>query len=405
MPSFSYRAINQKGASVTGVIEAESAEAVQTLLNEQGFIPSDVTAEKSAGTGGFMQTLRTKLTTVRMDELILFTKQIRTMLVAGLSILKVLEVLENQTQNPKLKSVIASMSVEIKEGFALHEVFGRHPNIFPPLYTNMIKAGESSGTLTDVLERLIYILDHEHRVKANIKSALQYPIIVVIALSGAFLVLLTFVIPKFVSIFNKVGLELPLPTRICLWMYNCLHDYWYLMLGGLIILMVGLSYWFKTESGKYNRDRFLLGFPLIGNLFVKAAMSRFASIFSILQASGVSVLSAFEILSGVIGNAAISREFSKLRDKVEEGRGISAPLRSAKYFTPMIVDMVAVGEESGQLEDMLQAVSVHYDDEVEYAVKGLSDAIGPVLIVALAAVVGFFALAIFLPMWDITKMV
>jgi len=405
MPSFSYRAINQKGASVTGVIEAESAEAVQTLLNEQGFIPSDVTAEKSAVAGGFMQTLRTKLTTVRMDELILFTKQIRTMLVAGLSILKVLEVLENQTQNPKLKSVIASMSVEIKEGFALHEVFGRHPNIFPPLYINMIKAGESSGTLTDVLERLIYILDHEHRVKANIKSALQYPIIVVIALSGAFLVLLTFVIPKFVGIFNKVGLELPWPTRISLWLYNCLHDYWYLILGGLIILIVGLSYWFKTESGKYNRDRFLLGFPLIGNLFVKAAMSRFASIFSILQASGVSVLSAFEILSGVIGNAAISREFSKLRDKVEEGRGISAPLRSAKYFTPMIVDMVAVGEESGQLEDMLQAVSVHYDDEVEYAVKGLSDAIGPVLIIALAAVVGFFALAIFLPMWDITKMV
>ncbi len=405
MPSFSYKAINQNGSSVTGVIEAESVEAVQTLLNSQGFIPSDVTAEKSAVAGGFMRTLQTKLTTVKMEELILFTKQIRTMLVAGLSILKVLEVLENQTQNLKLKSAIASMSLEIREGLALHEVFARHPNIFPPLYINMIKAGESSGTLTDVLDRLIYILDHEHRVKANIKSALQYPAIVVIALGGAFLVLLTFVIPKFVGIFNKVGLELPLPTRISLWTYNFLHDYWYLLLGGLIILIVGLGYWFKTEPGRYNRDRVLLGLPLIGNLFVKAAMSRFASIFSILQSSGVNVLSSFEILSGVIGNAAISREFSKLRDKVEEGRGISAPLRSAKYFTPMIVDMVAVGEESGQLEDMLHAVSVHYDDEVEYAVKGLSDAIGPILIVTLAAVVGFFALAIFLPMWDVTKMV
>ena len=405
MPGFSYRAINQKGASVTGVIEAESVEAVQNLLNEQGFIPSDVTEQKSAMSGGFLHRLQTKLATVKMDELILFTKQIRTMLLAGLSILKVLEVLENQTQNLKLKSVIASMSLEIKEGFALHEVFGRHPNIFPPLYVSMIKAGESSGTLTDVLERLIYILDHEYKVKSNIKSALQYPAIVVVALTGAFLVLLTFVIPKFVNIFNKVGLDLPLPTRICLYLYRFLQDYWYLLLGGLVLVIVGLSYWFKTEPGRYVRDRFILGLPLIGNLFVKAAMSRFASIFSILQASGVTVLNAFEILSGVIGNAAISREFSNLKDKIEEGRGISAPLRSAKYFTPMIVDMVAVGEESGQLEEMLQVVSVHYDDEVEYAVKGLSDAIGPILIVSLAAVVGFFALAIFLPMWDITKMV
>ena len=405
MPGFSYRAINQKGASVTGVIEAESMEAVQNLLNEQGFIPSDVTEQKSAISGGFLHSLKTKLATVKMDELILFTKQIRTMLIAGLSILKVLEVLENQTQNLKLKSVIASMSLEIKEGFALHEVFGRHPNIFPPLYVSMIKAGESSGTLTNVLERLIYILDHEYKVKSNIKAALQYPAIVVVALTGAFLVLLTFVIPKFVGIFNKVGLELPLPTRVCLYLYRFLHDYWYLLLGGIVFLIVGLSYWFKTESGRYVRDRFILGLPLIGNLFVKAAMSRFASIFSILQASGVTVLNAFEILSGVIGNAAISREFSRLKDKIEEGRGISAPLRSAKYFTPMIVDMVAVGEESGQLEEMLHVVSVHYDDEVEYAVKGLSDAIGPILIVALAAVVGFFALAIFLPMWDVTKMV
>ncbi len=405
MPGFSYRAINQKGASVTGVIEAESVEAVQNLLNEQGFIPSDVTEQKSAMSGGFLHRLQTKLTTVKMDELILFTKQIRTMLIAGLSILKALEVLENQTQNLKLKSVIASMSLEIKEGFALHEVFGKHPNIFPPLYVSMIKAGESSGTLTNVLERLIYILDHEYKVKSNIKSALQYPAIVVVALAGAFLVLLTFVIPKFVNIFNKVGLDLPLPTRICLYLYRFLHDYWYLLLGGLVLVIVGLSYWFKTEPGRYVRDRFILGLPLIGNLFVKAAMSRFASIFSILQASGVSVLNAFEILSGVIGNAAISREFSNLKDKIEEGRGISAPLRSAKYFTPMIVDMVAVGEESGQLEEMLRVVSVHYDDEVEYAVKGLSDAIGPILIVSLAAVVGFFALAIFLPMWDITKMV
>ncbi|TFG91413.1 MAG: type II secretion system F family protein, partial [Syntrophobacterales bacterium] len=144
--------------------------------------------------------------------------------------------------------------------------------------------------------------------------------------------------------------------------------------------------------------------PLVGVLFVKAAMSRFASIFSILQASGVTVMSSLDILSGTIGNVAISREFSRLKGKIQEGRGISAPLRSSEYFPPMVVDMVAVGEESGELEQMLQVISTHYDDEVEYAVKGLSEAIGPILIISLAAIVGFFAMAIFLPMWDLTKM-
>ena len=250
MPSFSYKAINQKGSPISGVVEAESVGAVQNLLNEQGFIPSVVTEESSAASSGFLARMKTNLTPVKMEELILFTKQFRTMLVAGLSILKVLEVLENQTQNPKLKNAIASMAVEIKEGFSLSEVFGKHPGIFSPLYISMVRAGESSGTLTDVIERLIYILEHEHKVKSNIKSALQYPIIVVIALFGAFFVLLTFVIPKFVGIFTKAGLDLPLPTAICLHMYRFLQNYWYLLLGGLIFVIVGLRYWFKTEPGQ-----------------------------------------------------------------------------------------------------------------------------------------------------------
>ena len=404
MPSFSYRAINQSGAAVSGVLDAESVEAVENILSERGFIPSAVKEERSSS-GGLLGRMQAAMTPVKTEELILLTKQFKTMLIAGLPILKVLEVLENQTQNLKLKNALASMSVEIREGSSLNEVFGKHPGIFSPLYVSMIKAGESSGTLPTVLDRLIYILEHEHKVRSDIKAALQYPIIVVIALVGAFLVLLTFVIPRFVGIFTKAGLDLPLPTSICLHMYQFLYDYWYLLLGGIILAIVVLRYWFKTESGRYVRDGLILRIPLIGGLFVKAAMSRFASIFSILQASGVTVLSALDILSGTIGNAAISREFSRLKDKIEEGRGISNPLRSAKYFTPMVVDMVEVGEESGQLEEMLRVVSAHYDDEVEYAVKGLSDAIGPILIVSLAAVVGFFAMAIFLPMWDLTKMI
>jgi type IV pilus assembly protein PilC len=269
----------------------------------------------------------------------------------------------------------------------------------------MINAGEISGSVPEILERLIDIVEHEAKIKKDIKSALQYPIIVVIALVIAFVVLLTFVIPKFVAIFAKAGIALPLPTKIAMIMYQGLANYWHILLGGIIALVVFLRYYIKTPAGRYTFDTFLLKMPLFGSLFQKAAMSRFAAIFAIMQASGVPVMRTMEVVSDTIGNTAISREFDNVRDKIQEGQGISGPLRSAKHFTPMVVDMVAIGEESGNIEEMMRQVSLHYDDEVQYAVKGLADSIGPILMVGLAAVVGFFALAIFMPMWDLTKMV
>jgi type IV pilus assembly protein PilC len=269
----------------------------------------------------------------------------------------------------------------------------------------MVNAGEASGTIIDVLDRLIKIIEHEAKVKSDIKSALQYPIIVVIALGLAFFILLTFVIPKFATMFAKVGLELPIPTKIALFLYAIIADYWSIAIPVVVGLIIGLRWWFNTVKGRYVLDTFLLKMPLFGPLFQKAAMSRFASIFSILHASGIPVMQSLDILSGTIGNSAISREFEIVREKIREGQGIAGPLKTAKYFPPMVVDMVAIGEESGNIEDMLRQVSIHYDDEVSYAVKGLSDALGPILVVGLAAVVGFFALAIFLPMWDMTKMV
>jgi type IV pilus assembly protein PilC len=251
---------------------------------------------------------------------------------------------------------------------------------------------------------LIYIIEHEARIRSDIKSALQYPIIVTIALVAAFFVLLTFVIPKFVSVFSKAGIVLPLPTKIAIMLYDFLSNYWYLLIGGVIALIIGLRSYLKTEQGQYVKDTIILRLPILGPLFVKASMSRFASIFGILQSSGVPIMTAMKILSGVIGNKAISGEFDRVRDQMKEGRGIAVPLSSAKYFPPMVVDMVAIGEETGNIEEMLRQVTIHYDDEVGYSVKRLSDLIGPVLVVGLAAVVGFFALAIFLPMWDLTKM-
>ena len=195
-----------------------------------------------------------------------------------------------------------------------------------------------------------------------------------------------------------------MPTKIAILLSNFLKGYWFIYIPSVLGIVFVLYSYFKTENGRFTRDTVLLQLPIVGPLLQKAALSRFASIFAILQSSGVPVMQSLTILSVTIGNAAISKDFDYVRDRIEQGAGISAPLKAAKYFTPMVVDMIAIGEESGNIDDMLREITKHYDDEVEYAVKGLSDAIGPILIVGLAAVVGFFALAIFMPMWDLTSM-
>lgn len=405
MPKFSYKAINESANTVSGVIEADSLEMATDILTERGYIPSKVTEKRETSRGFTWSNINESITPIKSPDLILFTKQFRTMIQAGVPILSLLQVLENQTENLKLKKIIGAMTLDIKGGSSLYDAFRKHPATFSSFYCSMVRAGESSGELGDVMDRLIYILEHEHKIKSDIKSALQYPILVVIFLAVAFFVLLTFVIPKFAKILISAGIEIPLPTRICMLLYQILSNYWFLILGAVIAGIGVLAYYLSTEQGKYVRDSFVLKLPIFGPLFVKAAMARFASIFAILYKSGIHVLDSIKILSGTIGNAAISREFERIRGQLEEGRGIAEPLRTARYFTPMVIDMVAIGEASGKLEDMLREVSAHYDDEVEYATSQLSEAIGPILVVGLAAVVGFFALAIFLPMWDLTKIV
>jgi type II secretory pathway component PulF len=404
MPKFNYKAITETGATTSGAIEADSEESANSILASRGYIPTRVTAERPALSGLQLTALRERFSPVKAPELILFTKQFKTMINAGVSMMNMLAILEEQTENPKMRNILGGMHQEIKEGASLYEAFSNHPSVFSPLYCSMIRAGEASGALPDVMDRLIYIIEHEHKVKSDIKSALMYPIIVVVFLFLAFIILLTGVIPRFVTIFKNAGLTLPLPTQICLLLYHFLSNYWYLILGGVVVAGIFIYYYLKTEPGKYIRDSVLMRLPLVGPLFKKSAVSRFASIFSILQSSGVDVLDSMDILSGTIGNAAIGRELHSIRDRLAEGRGIAGPLSQAKYFTPMLINMVAIGEESGRLENMLRDVAEHYDTEVEYSMKKLSEAIGPLLTVGLAAVVGFFALAIFLPMWDLTLM-
>jgi type IV pilus assembly protein PilC len=403
MAKFSYQGFSETGANVSGTIDAESIDTAEMLLGARGIIPSSIMPFTKSGLTAISERIQETFGSVSLSDLILFTKQFRSMMHAGIPIIRLLQVLENQTENKVLKKATVAISGDIKEGATLHDAMKKHPAIFSPLYLSMINAGEVSGTVPEILERLIDIIEHEAKIKADIRSALQYPIIVVIALAAAFFILLTFVIPKFVAVFAKAGVTLPLPTKIAMIMYQGLANYWYIILAVVVGVTVALYFYIRTDQGRYVRDAFFLKLPLFGPLFQKAAMSRFASIFAILQTSGVPIMRIMEVLSETLGNTAISREFDRLRDRIQEGQGISGPLSTAKYFTPMVVDMVAIGEESGNIEDMMQAVAVHYDDEVKYAVRRLSDSLGPALVVGLAAVVGFFALAIFLPMWDLTK--
>jgi type IV pilus assembly protein PilC len=404
MPNYSYQAINEIGKNVTGTLEAESVDVANSIILARGLIPSKLSPVKITNGDDWWSRIKSLTGTVKVMDLIIFTKQFRSMLGAGVPILRLLQILELQTENQGLKEAIAKIVQDIRQGSSISEAFEKYPKIFSPLYCSMLKAGEISGNVPGVLDRLIYIIEHEAKIKSDIKSALRYPMIILIALAIAFVILLTFVVPSFASMFSKSGLVLPMPTKVAMLLSGYLKNYWYVILTFMAIIIFGLSAYFKTDNGRFMRDAFLLELPILGPLFKKAALSRFASIFAILQTSGVPVMQALTILSETIGNAAISRDFDYVRDRVEEGAGISTPLKSAKYFTPMVVDMIAIGEETGNIDEMLREISKHYDDEVEYSVKGLSEAIGPILIVGLAAIVGFFALAIFMPMWDLTQM-
>ncbi len=405
MQIFSYQAVNESGVTISGTIEAESQDAATTLLVSNGLIPSKVKPKTFEGQLSWFTPLLKLVRQVKTPELILFTKQFRTMVRAGIPMMSLLKTIESQTENAALKQVIVGMSHDVSQGSSLYEAFHKHPDIFSSLYCSMVRAGEASGALSEVLERLIDMMEHDYKIRSEIRSALQYPAMVLSFLMIAFFVLLTYVIPKFSNIFMQSGLELPLLTRICIALYNLLTNYWYIVLLVGVALVTSISLYLKSSEGRLARDKLLLSLPLLGPLFQKAAMSRFAGIFSILQSSGVGIMDSMHILAETVHNEAIAQEFEGLIDRLEEGRGIAAPLRQSRYFTPIVINMTAIGEETGNMEEMLDDIASHYDWELSYAVKRFNDSLGPILIVGMAAVIGFFALAIYMPMWDLSRVV
>jgi type II secretory pathway component PulF len=404
MSSFRYKAINEAGKLTMGVIDAQNMDHANDLLAARGMTPVAINEDTGAASTGAMSRLAQKFNSVHPEELILFTKQLSTMLKAGIPLLRTMDILESQSENPRLREICRTIGADIRAGSNLSRALQKYPDVFPPLYSSMVMAGESSGALPQILQRLIYIITHEYKVKTDVRSVLQYPIIVLVALLAAFVLLITFVIPRFAVIYRRVEIELPMPTQVCIFLSKVFNEQWPWLVGGVVALVAGAILFVHTRRGRFAWDRAKMHSPLVGPLLLKAALSRFASIFSILQSSGVGILDSIKILSGTIGNTAIGKELEGLQEQLEQGHGVARPMMTAKYFTPMLVNMVAVGEEAGNLDEMLHEVSLHYDAEVEYATRRLTTAMGPILIVALSALVGFFALAVYMPMWDLAKL-
>jgi type II secretory pathway component PulF len=400
MPIFEFKAITAAGAEVTETMEAADAHRVAEHLDKLGYLPVRIREKKGLNEIQIFS----KKKKIRRDELIVFTKQLVTLLKAGVPLLSSLEAMVEQAENEALQEIIQKIYVDIESGLSFSAALGRHPKTFSELYVNSIKAGEMGGALDDVLERLALLMEHDQQTKSRIKSAVRYPIIVVVSLVLAFTALMLLVVPKFINLFEKLNVDLPLPTRLLIGFYTAVTSYWYLVIGGLVILAAAFFKFIKTEKGAYQWDMFKISVPVLGPLTLKTAMSRFTRMFETLNSSGLPILQTLEISAKTVGNLVVGKEIEKAAQGILQGQGIAGPLSQGKIFPPMVIKMISIGEQSGSLDEMLMNISSHYDTEVDYAVKNLTSMIEPILTVGVGVIVLFLALAIFMPMWDLTKL-
>ena len=398
MPVFQYKAMSASGGVVQDELEAPNPAAVAEKLESLGYIPLNISRKKGGSSKLFEKKPR-----VKDNDIIVFTRQLVTLLKAGVPLLSALEALSEQTDNPVMREVIGKIYIDIESGISLSEALAKHPTVFEDMYVNSIRAGEMGGALDDVLLRLADLIEYDRETRSRIKSAMRYPIIVVVSLIVAVIALMMLVVPKFIDMFTQMNIELPLPTRILITIYEAMNNYWYVGIALIALMIIAFKLWVKTANGRLIWDSVKLKLPIFGPLLMKSYMSRFTRMFETLNRSGLPILQTLEIVSRTVGNAAIGREIEKATIGIRRGDGIAMPLKQSKLFPPMVVRMIAIGEQSGSLDEMLHNISEHYEMEVEYAVKGLTSMIEPILTVGLGVIVLFLALAIFLPMWDMTK--
>lgn len=419
MPSFHYVALDSRGQESSGVLEAENQNDAVAQLRQAGYFPKSIAAEgkapkakgKAAG-GGSALGKEIKLNinipflerkTIKPRTLMIFTRQLATLIDAGLPLLRGLTVLSKQEPDPVLKKTILGIADSVSSGGTFSEALSGHPKIFNKLYVNMVKAGELGGVLEIVLLRLAEFQEKAQKIKNKVVSAMFYPVIVLVIAVVIMAFLLAFIVPKFKAIFDDMlgGQPLPPLTDFVIGLSTLVQTNWYFLIAGIVLLVVGYKFAAKTKKGGEVIDAFKLRAPVFGDLTRKSSISRFSRTLGTLVTSGVPILQALNITRDTAGNAMVAAAISKVHDSVKEGESIVQPLEASGVFPPMVISMIDVGEETGQLPEMLLKVAEVYDDEVDNAVSGLTSLLEPVMIVFLAVVVGTIVIALFLPLISI----
>jgi type IV pilus assembly protein PilC len=410
MPTFQYKAMDKAGKEIRGKIEAGTEGVVVERLRSMGYFPTDVKKLKAEGGGemnledmpGVKQLYR--LITgggVKLKTLTTFTRQLATLIGAGLPLLRSLQILMDQVESSNMKKALTKIAEEVESGATFSEALSHQPQVFKKLYVNMVKAGEIGGALEEILERLATYYEKAAALRSKVQSALYYPIAVIIISAGLVTVILLFIVPRFQELYEGAGAKLPGVTMI---LVNASYVIRYrapYVLGGIVLLVLVLWQINKTNAGKHILDVIKLKLPVFGNLIQKASVARFARTFSTLLDAGVPILQALVIVKDTAGNEVVARAMVKVHASIREGDTISEPMKECPVFPPLVVHMIAVGEETGAIDKMLAKVAEAYEREVDSAVDGLTALIEPLLIVFLGILIGFIVIALYMPLFKI----
>ena len=402
MHSYAWRGRNQRGDVIDGVIDAENDNAVADQLLASGVTPVQISVKGqslSAPKQDWWQALRAS--PVDMLDQLVFSRQMYTLQRAGVPILRALSGLQASTAKPALIALLADLRASLDQGRELAAAMARHPSVFSAFYVSMVRVGEMTGKLTEVFLRLAQHLEFELDVRARIKQALRYPIMVIVAIALAMVVINMFVIPTFATVFAGFKAELPLMTRVLLGFSAWTVRWWPLLLAAAVAGVWLLRAWLATPDGQYRWDRLKLRLPVAGPIVLKATLARFARSFALASTSGVPISQALTVVAQTVDNSFIGQRIEQMRDGVERGESISRCAAATGVFTPIVLQMIAVGEETGELDTLLVEIAQMYERETDYAIKGLSSAIEPILLLVIGVIVLVLALGVFLPLWSL----
>jgi type IV pilus assembly protein PilC len=395
MPTYVYKGRTRSGESRDGTLDAANREEALAALRRQGVV-SPTISEK--GKEFALPRIRGG---VKQKDIAVFTRQFSVMIDAGLPLVQCLEILATQQPNRVFQSVLNAIRSDVESGATLADAMRKHPKVFDDLYVNMVAAGEAGGILDTILQRLSLYIEKIVKLRAAVRGALIYPVAVMVIAVVVVWVILTFVIPVFADLFTGLGAELPLPTKLTIALSHFLRRWWWLMIGGIIGSVIGLKQYHKTDKGKRVLDGLMLKMPVLGMLLRKIAVARFCRTLATLTSSGVPILDGLDITAKTAGNSIVEDAIIKVRKAVEEGKTISEPLRETKVFPSMVVQMMAVGEQTGALDTMLGKIADFYEDEVDEATANLLALLEPVMISFLGVVIGGIVVSMYLPMFSL----